>query len=259
MSTLTKTPKHNRSDRTRSSRVDAATIANGSKSYHDETGAEEQLALSLSKTEAFANLRAKPTPIWKRLVDCLVAGSLLVLLAPLLVLIAIFIRIVSKGPVFFTQSRLGLMGEEFTIYKFRTLKCSATATADHKEYVANLSATDGVLTKPDLSSRMIPGGKLLRQTSLDELPQLINILQGNMSLVGPRPDVMDWADYRSEQLRRFEVVPGVTGYWQVSGKNRLTFDQMIEKDLYYVDHRSCWLDLFILVKTFGLLLHRDNK
>lgn len=211
------------------------------------------------KLQAFQGLKARPTPYWKRAIDCLVSGALVILLAPLLALIAIYIRLVSRGPVFFTQSRLGLMGDDFTIYKFRTLKCSETATEDHKEYVANLSATDGVLEKPDLSTRMIPGGKFLRQTSLDELPQLLNILQGKMSLVGPRPDVMDWNDYKPEQLRRFEVVPGVTGLWQVSGKNRLTFEQMIQKDVHYVDHRSFWLDVKILFKTFGLLLQRDNR
>lgn len=211
------------------------------------------------KSQAFEGLKARPTPYWKRAIDCLVAGVLMILLAPLLALIAIHIRLFSRGPVFFTQSRLGLMGNEFTIYKFRTLKCSETATEDHKEYVANLSATDGVLEKPDLSARMIPGGRFLRQTSLDELPQLLNILQGKMSLVGPRPDVMDWTDYKTEQLRRFEVVPGVTGLWQVSGKNRLTFEQMIQKDLHYVDNRSFWLDVQILFRTFGLLLQRDNR
>ncbi|MBL8888604.1 MAG: sugar transferase [Planctomycetaceae bacterium] len=219
----------------------------------------EDVVEQQQKIQAFQSLKARPTPIWKRVIDCLVSGALVIVLAPLLILIAIYIRMVSRGPVFFTQPRLGLMGNEFTIYKFRTLKCSQTATEDHKEYVANLSATDSVLEKPDLSSRMIPGGKFLRQTSLDELPQLLNILQGSMSLVGPRPDVMDWRDYKPEQLRRFEVVPGVTGLWQVSGKNRLTFEQMIKKDVHYVDHRSLWLDLQILFKTFGLLLQRDNR
>lgn len=257
MPTLTKSSTHSKPKRLSRGKVAAA--PDGLKSGREHLEPVNQVAVCPLKSVAFQGLVAKPTPIWKRTVDCLVAGTLLVLLSPLLVLIAIYIRLASRGPVLFTQSRLGLMGEEFTIYKFRTLKCSATATAEHKEYVANLSATDGVLTKPDLSSRMIPGGNFLRRTSLDELPQLLNILQGNMSLVGPRPDVMDWTGYKSEQLRRFEVVPGVTGYWQVSGKNRLTFEQMIEKDVYYVDHRSCWLDFSILVKTFGLLLQRDNK
>lgn len=254
MPTLTKTHTKNRPDRTRVRSNSAGQTAAGHQVVSHSDAAEDH-----SKSVAFQNLRAKPTPFWKRTFDFLLAGSLLVLLSPLLAMIAVYIRVVSRGPVFFTQSRLGLMGNEFTIYKFRTLKCSATATEDHKAYVANLSATDGVLTKPDLASRMIPGGKLLRQTSLDELPQLLNILKGNMSVVGPRPDVMDWSAYKPEQLRRFEVVPGVTGQWQVSGKNRLTFEQMIEKDVYYVDHRSIGLDLLILLKTLRLLVQRDNK
>ncbi len=259
MPTLTKTPLPNRTDRTRKSRSGSSQVPGGDRSNNCQSESESVAAVDRTKANAFQNLQAKPTPIWKRSVDCVVSGLLLIVLSPLLLLIAVYIRVVSRGPVFFTQSRLGLMGNEFTIYKFRTLKCSSTATADHKAYVANLSATDGVLTKPDLSSRMIPGGKFLRQTSLDELPQLINILRGNMSLVGPRPDVMDWTDYKTEQLRRFEVVPGVTGLWQVNGKNRLTFEQMIDNDVHYVDHRSVWLDLLILVKTFGLLVQRDNK
>jgi lipopolysaccharide/colanic/teichoic acid biosynthesis glycosyltransferase len=150
------------------------------------------------------------------------------------------------------------MGEDFTIYKFRTLQACDSATADHRLFVAQLSASDGVLTKPDLTKRLIPGGGFLRRTSLDELPQLWNILVGNMSLIGPRPDVLGWEDYQPHQLRRFEVVPGVTGWWQVSGKNRLTFEQMIAKDLEYVDRRSPLLDLKILLLTVKFLLQRDN-
>lgn len=215
--------------------------------------------LGMDRSLAFCGLRSRPTPVWKRVLDCLVAGSLLVLLSPVLLAIAVYIRLVSRGPALFTQERMGLMGNEFTIYKFRTLKCSEGATAAHRQYVAELSERDGVLTKPDLRSRVIPGGAFLRRTSLDELPQLLNILQGNMSLVGPRPDVMEWQDYRPEQLRRFEVVPGVTGLWQVNGKNRLTFEQMIELDLRYVDNRSLWLDLSILCRTLGMLVRRDNE
>jgi lipopolysaccharide/colanic/teichoic acid biosynthesis glycosyltransferase len=258
MPSFTKTSA-NRRDRARSYRAVSARATAEVEENLNSTDQKSDIASPMAKSNAFMGLIAKPTPVWKRTLDCVVAGVLLVFLSPLLVLISLYIRAVSRGPVLFTQSRLGLMGDEFTIYKFRTLKCSSTATSDHKEYVAKLSATDGVLTKPDLSSRVIPGGRLLRQTSLDELPQLLNILLGNMSLIGPRPDVMYWSDYKPEQLRRFEVVPGVTGLWQVSGKNRLTFEQMIEKDVYYVDHRSVKLDLWILLKTFGLLLQRDNK
>lgn len=213
----------------------------------------------LRRVVAFSGLVSRPTPVWKRVLDCLVAGSLMLLLFPLLLAIGLYIRLVSRGPALFRQERMGLMGDEFTIYKFRTLKCSEGATAAHQQYVAELSERDGLLTKPDLRSRVIPGGAFLRRTSLDELPQLMNILQGNMSLVGPRPDVMEWQHYKPEQLRRFEVVPGVTGLWQVNGKNRLTFEQMIELDLRYVDNRSLWLDVSILFRTLGMLARHDNE
>jgi len=216
-------------------------------------------ATPLDRSLAFAGLRPRPTPLWKRMLDCVVAGGLLVVLSPLLVAIGLYIRVVSRGPSIFTQGRMGLMGDEFTIYKFRTLKCSVGATVEHRRYVSELSERDGVLVKPDLSSRLIPGGAFLRRTSLDELPQLLNILLGNMSLVGPRPDVLEWQDYKPEQLRRFEVVPGVTGLWQVNGKNRLTFEQMIDLDVRYVESRSPWLDLCILGQTLAMLLRRDNE
>lgn len=219
----------------------------------------EPASEALDRSLAFCGLRSRPTPVWKRILDCVVAGGLLVVLSPLLLAIGVYIRLVSRGPALFTQGRMGLMGDEFTIYKFRTLKCSVGATAEHRQYVAKLSESDGVLTKPDLRSRVIPGGAFLRRTSLDELPQLLNILRGNMSLVGPRPDVMEWQDYKPEQLRRFEVVPGVTGLWQVNGKNRLTFEQMIELDVRYVENRSLWLDVSILIKTLMLLVRRDNE
>jgi len=211
------------------------------------------------RTRVFGRLTARPTPLWKRACDVVAAVGLLVILAPVLVLIGLYIGRVSRGPVLFRQSRMGLMGDDFTIYKFRTLHCSESATAEHRDFVAQLSAQDGVLTKPDLSKRLIPGGAFLRRTSLDELPQLWNILVGNMSLIGPRPDVLGWEDYKPHQLRRFEVVPGVTGLWQVSGKNRLTFEQMIAKDLEYVDRRSPLLDLKISLLTVRFLLQRDNN
>ncbi len=200
----------------------------------------------------------RPTPLWKRSIDLVGALTLLVLLSPLLILIAAFIRITSGGPVFFTQVRLGEMGREFVIYKFRTLQICSRATDDHRQFVSNLSANGNAIGKPDLSKRLIPGGNFLRKTSLDELPQLLNIIRGEMSLIGPRPDVLLWEDYQPWQLRRFEVLPGVTGLWQVSGKNRLTFNEMIDKDIEYVTKRSIGLDLRIAIKTVRMLLLREN-
>lgn len=203
----------------------------------------------------FAN---KPVPGWKRTFDVLVSIALAILLAPLLIGIAIFIRFVSGGPVFFRQERLGEMGKDFEILKFRTLFPSTTATEDHRKFVSTLSSGNQVVRKPELAGRLIPGGKFLRSWSLDELPQLFNIIRGEMSLIGPRPDVLHWYDYEEFQLKRFEVRPGITGLWQVSGKNSLTFDEMIRLDVEYVENRSLRLDFWIILKTIRVVLFGGN-
>jgi lipopolysaccharide/colanic/teichoic acid biosynthesis glycosyltransferase len=210
------------------------------------------------KRLAFSRCVHRPIPVWKRAIDLTVSAMLLVILSPLLLAIAAFIWLTSGGPVLFKQVRLGVMGSEFIIYKFRTLRCCPDATSAHRHFVSTLSSSDIAIEKPDLSSRLISGGNFLRKSSLDELPQLVNILKGDMSLIGPRPDVLLWEDYQPHQLRRFEVLPGVTGLWQVSGKNRLTFQQMIDKDIEYVTRRSFMLDLKIALRTIPLLLFRDN-
>ena len=213
------------------------------------------------RTIALSSLIHHPMPKWKRWFDFLAASFLLVVLTPLLALICVFIRCVSKGPVLFSQERLGEMGKYFVIYKFRTLHPANTAkvTKEHRQFVAELANQDVAAAKPNLKSRLIPWGGFLRSTSLDELPQLFNVLKGEMSLIGPRPDVIDWQDYPVWQLKRFEVTPGITGLWQVSGKNRLTFRQMVDLDIRYIQRRSVLLDMWILVQTVRLLLKRDNK
>lgn len=214
-----------------------------------------------SRAFAFSKLRHRPMTRWKRLCDVVLASALLFVLAPLLAGIALYIKCVSRGPVLFKQKRLGEMGKYFVIYKFRTLHQanSLSVTEEHRRFVADLANSDAVAAKPDMSSRLIPWGGFLRSTSLDELPQLINVLKGEMSLVGPRPDVLDWQDYPMWQLRRFEATPGITGLWQVSGKNRLTFRQMVELDIRYIESRSLRLDLWILAKTITLVLRKGNK
>lgn len=187
-----------------------------------------------------------------------------VLLAPLVVpvvlIVALLIKCVSRGPAFFVQSRLGHGGEYFRIYKFRTMHVTGTSRdASHREYVASHAGSNAPVTKPDYKDSLIFGGSLMRLTSIDELPQLLNILIGNMSLVGPRPDVLLREDYEAWQLRRFEVLPGMTGLWQISGKNRLTFDRMIELDIEYIDNQSLALDLKIMLKTFKVILSEPNE
>ena len=201
-----------------------------------------------------------PTPWWKRAIDFVVSAIALVLLMPLLAMIALYIRCVSRGPAIFKQSRLGEMGRPFIIFKFRTMHTSdpEIATLEHRDYVSSLAELDEVIAKPDLAHRLIPGGAFLRRRSLDELPQLLNVLIGNMSLIGPRPDVLDWDDYAAWQRKRFEVKPGISGLWQVCGKNRLSFSRMMELDLKYVERRSFWLDMWIAARTIRLIVSNDN-
>jgi lipopolysaccharide/colanic/teichoic acid biosynthesis glycosyltransferase len=194
----------------------------------------------------------------KRALDETIAAIALTLAAPILLMIAMLIRITSTGPVLFRQTRIGAGGREFVMLKFRTMKhrCSDDL---HRTYVKDL--LDGAATQQDglfklhNDPRITAVGRALRKLSLDELPQLFNVLRGEMSLVGPRP-ALPWElrMFPAWAYRRLEVLPGVTGLWQVGGRNRLTMLEGLELDVEYVDHRSLWLDLRILAKTpFALL------
>jgi lipopolysaccharide/colanic/teichoic acid biosynthesis glycosyltransferase len=196
----------------------------------------------------------------KRVMD--IIGSLLALIicAPLLVTIALAIKVSSKGPVFFKQKRVGHYGKVFTFLKFRSMHINNDPSV-HREYVANLIAGravrlpsngdgDGVY-KLTNDKRITRVGKLLRRSSLDELPQLLNVLKGDMSLVGPRPAIpYEVASYQTWHRRRIlEVKPGITGLWQVNGRNRIKFDEMVRLDLQYAKGWSPWLDIKILLRT----------
>jgi len=220
--------------------------------------AQEPISVRLARPTAV--LVWSPTPFWKRSIDFLVSILALAILSPLMLAIAIYIRCVSSGPAIFRQSRLGEMGRPFTIYKFRTMHSGdpELATSEHRDYVFSCAELDEVVAKPDHSHRLISGGAFLRGRSLDELPQLFNVLLGTMSLIGPRPDVLDWNDYTHCQQKRFEVKSGISGLWQVSGKNRLSFSKMMELDLEYVERRSFAFDMWIAVKTVQLILSKDN-
>lgn len=223
------------------------------------------LAVGPARVDEFVEIERRYTPVWKRMIDVVGVAFILPLLAPLLIMVAVYIKLVSRGPVFFVQSRVGFGGEMFRIFKFRTMHVPELSRDEmHRGYVANLSRTDGPskngpLKKPDYKSELILGGDFVRKLSIDELPQLFNVLLGNMSLVGPRPDVLQLNDYQSWQLRRFEVVPGMTGLWQVSGKNRLSFDEMIDLDVQYIETRSIATDLRIICRTFAVLLFERNE
>lgn len=179
-----------------------------------------------------------------RLAEIFFSSLLLFLLTPLFVIIAITIKAESKGPVFFTQKRGGKDGKHFLIYKFRTM------------YKANVDVHKVLV---DNDPRITKVGNFLRKTSLDELPQLINILKGDMSFIGPRPTVTGQTDnYNEYQMQRLQLKPGVTGWAQISGRNLLTWDEKIDLDIEYIQKKSLKLDLYILMKTFVKVFKSDE-
>jgi lipopolysaccharide/colanic/teichoic acid biosynthesis glycosyltransferase len=191
-------------------------------------------------------------PGWKRILDI----ALIILLLPLILvvggLVALTILLVSRGPIFFRQERVGHLGKPFLILKFRTMHVGAD-TSKHLGHVSSLLNSDAPMMKMDAQgdSRIIPLGTWIRAAGLDELPQLINVLRGEMSLVGPRPCLpFESAHYREWQKERFNTLPGLTGLWQVSGKNNTTFQEMIQLDIEYSRTKSLSLDLEIIVRTF---------
>jgi exopolysaccharide biosynthesis polyprenyl glycosylphosphotransferase len=189
----------------------------------------------------------------KRAIDYLGATLGLGLLAPLLLAIALAIRLDSPGPVWFRQQRVGLQGRPFWVWKFRTMGVDAPQRQADLE-VANTNI-DGILFKLKQDPRVTRVGAWLRRTSLDELPQLINVLRGEMSLVGPRPlPVRDVARFQAWHHIRHQVLPGITGLWQISGRSQIDcFDDVARLDLHYIDHWSLNLDLEILTATLGIL------
>ena len=194
-------------------------------------------------------------PPWKRAVDIIGTLLCLLLLFPVMLLIAVYIKSVSPGPVFFRQQRLGFMGKQFCCWKFRTMKVNAD-TSCHKDYYRALISSGRTLNKlDDTDNRIIPMGTVLRKTGLDELPQLFNVLCGDMSLVGPRPCIpYEAQNYKLWQCRRFDALPGLTGLWQVSGKNRTTFTEMMRYDIRYATEKSLSLDFMIFFKTIPAII-----
>jgi lipopolysaccharide/colanic/teichoic acid biosynthesis glycosyltransferase len=208
---------------------------------------------SPAATPAERSASVSACPLWKRSTDLVGALFALLVLSPLMLAIALWIKCVSRGPIFFCQKRTGLAGQSFIIWKFRTLEVHCAADR-HESYIAGLMQSNSPLVKRDHELPVIRGGSILRKFGVDELPQLINVLLGEMSLVGPRPDVLPFEQYRNWQRRRFDVLPGITGLWQVSGKNNTTFTRMMKLDILYVHRRSAWLDLVILLKTIPAVL-----
>ncbi|MCW2638067.1 MAG: undecaprenyl-phosphate galactose phosphotransferase [Dactylosporangium sp.] len=191
----------------------------------------------------------------KNMIDRLVALAGLVVLLPLFIAVAIAIRMSDPGPVFFRQARVGREGGTFQVWKFRTMYADAE---DRVAELKDLNETDGLLFKIRNDPRVFPVGRFLRATSLDELPQLINVLVGEMSLVGPRPLPAEDGDFLGDVRRRLLVRPGITGLWQVSGRSDLSWDDAVRLDLYYVDNWSLVLDLHTLWRTIGVVLRRKG-
>jgi sugar transferase EpsL len=186
---------------------------------------------------------APPVPPGKRLFDLLLTIPGLVFISPLMVILVLLVRLLHGSPVMFRQRRPGYGGKPFTVYKFRTM-------TNRRDQEGNLL--------PD-SQRLTRLGRFLRSSSLDELPELINVLRGEMSLVGPRPLLMRYLDrYSPEQARRHHVLPGITGWAQINGRNALTWEDKFRLDVWYVDHWSLGLDIKILLLTFWKVLHREG-
>ncbi len=189
----------------------------------------------------------------KRVFDCVVTTMLLLVVAPLFALVVIMMKLTSDGPVFFSQTRVGLNKRRFNMYKFRTMVAGAEQM---QEQLLSMNEMTGPAFKIKNDPRVTPLGRFLRKTSIDELPQLINVLKGDMSLVGPR--AMSLRDYRlfdqDWQRRRFSVKPGITCLWQVKGRNSITFEEWMELDMQYIDKWSLWLDVKILARTLPAVL-----
>ncbi|AVQ44385.1 sugar transferase [Clostridium botulinum] len=192
----------------------------------------------------------------KRIVDLLGSIIGLILLSPILIIIAIAIKLDSKGPIFFIQERVGKDGQVFNMYKFRSM----VIDAEEKLFgLKDQNEMSGPMFKMRNDPRITKVGKFIRKTSIDELPQLFNVLKGEMSLVGPRPnlprEVIKFTDYQKDKLL---VKPGLTCYWQVTGRNNIDFEQWIELDIKYIRERNTWTDIKLIFKTVRVLFGDKN-
>jgi len=189
----------------------------------------------------------------KRMLDFSLALVAIILVSPVFLLAAILIKLTSPGPVLFRQKRIGLNKRQFSIYKFRTMVVDAEQKIQGLEHLNEVS---GPVFKIRRDPRIMPIGRFLRKTSIDELPQLFNVLKGDMSLVGPRPlPVRDYQGFDQDwHRRRFSVLPGITCLWQIAGRNSIPFEKWMELDLQYIDTWSLWLDLRIMIKTIPAVI-----
>lgn len=194
--------------------------------------------------------------IIKRLIDIICSFMGLLAFSPLFIIIAIIIKFTSKGPVFFSQKRVGKYGREFDMYKFRSMVVNAE---ELKEKLSAQNEMSGPMFKMKDDPRVTKVGKFIRKTSLDELPQLWNVLKGDMSLVGPRPSLpKEVAQFEDWMHKRLEVKPGLTCYWQVSGRNNIDFEDWMKLDIRYVEERNLFVDIKLIFKTIFVLFGDKN-
>ncbi len=211
-----------------------------------------QTTQRLRLTLTFWVIRTRLVNRLKRTLDVLVAGMALILTLPVIIVTTIAVRLDSPGPIFFSQTRVGKWGEPFACYKFRSMYVDAEQRL--KELQAQ-NEVDGPVFKMKRDPRITRVGRVIRKLSIDELPQLFNVLRGNMSLVGPRPALPhEVAQYTYEQIGRLNAIPGITGLQQVSGRSDLDFQRWVELDLQYIAEQSLWKDIEILLKTIPAVL-----
>ncbi|MDV4150396.1 sugar transferase [Clostridium sp. AL.422] len=192
----------------------------------------------------------------KRSLDIIGSAIGLLVLSPILIIVGILIKFESKGPIIFAQKRIGLNGKEFKMYKLRSMVSNAE---ELKEKLAEQNEMSGPMFKIKDDPRITKIGKFIRKTSIDELPQLVNVLKGDMSLVGPRPSLPNEVKkFEPWMLKRLNVKPGLTCYWQVMGRNSIDFEDWMRLDVKYVNERSFWLDIKLIFKTFFVLFGDEN-
>jgi exopolysaccharide biosynthesis polyprenyl glycosylphosphotransferase len=204
----------------------------------------------------------------KRASDIVISVVALILLAPFWLIFSLIIKFDSKGPVLFRQERVGMDGRIFLCYKFRTMRADSDDGIHREVYRKNIEGSEQanagdddkpVFGKVKDDPRITNAGRWLRRSSLDELPQLLNVIKGDMSVVGPRPPIpYEVEEYDIWHRKRLDMKPGITGLWQVSGRNRLTFDEMVRIDLYYIENWSLWLDLKVVLLTLPAMLRGDG-
>ena len=194
--------------------------------------------------------------IVKRVIDIICSLVGLILLSPILIIVAIAIKIESRGPVIFSQERIGLGEKSFKMYKFRSMVVDAEKL---REKLVDKNEMNGPMFKMKYDPRITKVGKFIRKTSIDELPQLINVLKGNMSLVGPRPSLpKEVEQFENWMMERLNVKPGLTCYWQVLGRNDIEFKEWMELDVKYVKEKSLWIDIKLIFKTIFVLFGDEH-